>query len=119
MDKRQENLRSFADIPEEEHKEISRKGGIASGEARKERATLRKALEQLLDEKNAKMGKTYRELTTLGLIKGAIDGKAENYKVIATMMGELDQKDDVNTREVVINVVDNSQLEGVLYEDND
>ena len=118
MDKRQENLRSFADIPKEEHIELSRKGGIASGEARKEKATLKKALELLLDEENAKMGKTYRELTTLGLIKGAIDGKAENYKVIATMMGELDQKDVVETPIVNINVVDNTELEKALYEDN-
>ena len=99
-------------------KEDSIKGGERSGEVRKEKATLKKALEMLLDEKNKK-GVSYRDLTTLGLIKGAIDGKAENYKLMAQMLGELDQKDDVSTHEVVINVVDNSQLEGVLYEDND
>ena len=56
-------------------------GGKRSGEVRKEKATMKKALEMLLDEKNGK-GKTYRELATLGLIKGAIDGKADNYKTI-------------------------------------
>ncbi len=59
----------------EEAREYGRRGGIASGEARREKATMKKTLEMLLNEKNNK-GKTYRELTTLGLIKGAVDGKA-------------------------------------------
>ena len=100
-------------------KEDSIKGGKKSGEVRQEKANLKKALEMMLEEKEDKTGKTFKELTTLGLIKGAVFGKAENYKLIAQMLGELDQKDDVSTPEVVINVVDNSQLEGVLYEDND
>ena len=98
-------------------KEENSKGGKKSGEVRKEKATLRKALEMLLDETNKK-GVSYRDLTTLGLIKGAIDGKAENYKVIAQMLGELDQKEQIETPVVNINVVDNTELEKALYEDN-
>lgn len=114
----EENLRPFTELTAEEHRELSRKGGIASGEARREKANLKKALEMMLEEKEKKTGKTFKELTTLGLIKGAVYGKAENYKLIAQMLGELDQKDDVSTPEVVINVVDHSELEGALYEDN-
>lgn len=99
-------------------KEENSKGGKKSGEVRKEKATLRKALEMLLDEKNNK-GRTYRDLTTLGLIKGAIDGKAENYKVIAQMLGELDPKETIETPVVNINVVDNTELEKALYENSD
>jgi hypothetical protein len=93
-----------------------RKGGINSGESRKEKATMRKTLEMLLDEKNNK-GKTYRELTTLGLIKGAIDGKADNYKTIVQLLGEL-QVEQTGTPSIEIKVVDNSNLEKVMYEDN-
>ena len=100
-------------------KEDASKGGKRSGEVRQEKANLKKALEMMLEEKEKKTGKTYKELTTLGLIKGAVYGKAENYKLIAQMLGELEQKDEVSTPEVVINVVDNSKLEGALYEDND
>lgn len=99
-------------------KEDMSKGGKKSGEVRKEKATLRKALEMLLDETNKK-GVSYRDLTTLGLIKGAIDGKAENYKVIAQMLGELDQKEQIETPVVNINVVDNTELEKALYESSD
>lgn len=92
-----------------------RKGGLNSGESRKEKATMRKTLEMLLDEKNNK-GKTYRELTTLGLIKGAIDGKADNYKTIVQLLGEL-QETQQTTPNIEIKVIDNSELEKVMYED--
>lgn len=116
--KGQENLIPFNERTEEEQREIARQGGIASGKARQEKATFKKTLEMLLDEKNSK-GKTYRDLTTLGLIKGAINGKAENFKVIAQMLGELDQKEQIETPVVNINVVDNTELEKALYEDNE
>lgn len=102
----------------EEQREIARRGGIASGEARREKATLKKALEQLLDEKCAEEDITYRNAATLGLIRGAIDGKAENYKVIAQVLGELDEPSNIDTPIVNINVVDNTELEKALYEDN-
>ena len=100
----------------EEAREIGRKGGIRSGEVRREKATMKKTLEMLLNEKNNK-GKTYRELTTLGLIKGAVDGKAENYKTIVQLLGEL-QESNNETPSIEIKIVDNSNLEKVMYEEN-
>lgn len=97
-------------------RENGRIGGIASGEARRKKATMKKTLEMLLDEKNNK-GKTYRELSTLGLIKGAIDGKADNYKTIVQLLGELDEN-TAGTPEITINIVDNSELEKALYEED-
>ena len=91
-------------------------GGIASGKARAERATMRKTLEAMLKQKNDK-GISYQELSTLGLIKGAVDGKAENYKVMLQLLGELEEQEQTGTPQVNINIVDNSNLEKVLYED--
>lgn len=90
-------------------------GGKRSGEVRREKATMKKTLEMLLNEKNNK-GKTYRELTTLGLIKGAVDGKAENYKTIVQLLGELQEQAN-ETPSLNINIVDNSNLEKALYEE--
>jgi hypothetical protein len=109
-----DNLVSLADRTTEEQREIARQGGIASGKARQEKATMKKALEMLLNETNKKAGKTYRDLATLGLIKGAIDGKAENYKTIVALLGEL--QETTETPQVNINIVDNSNLENALYE---
>ena len=100
-------------IPHELTIEDSKKGGIRSGEVRREKATMKKALEMLLNEKNNK-GKTYRDLATLGLIKGAIDGKAENYKIIVQLLGELEENKE--TPNVEIKIVDNTGLEKVMYE---
>lgn len=113
----QENLIPFNERTEEEQRKIARQGGIASGKARQEKATMKKTLEMLLNETNNK-GKTYRELSTLGLIKGAIDGKAENYKIIIQLLGEL-QEEQVMTPELKIEIVNNENLESVLYENSD
>ena len=119
--KGQENLIPFNERTEEEQREIARQGGIASGKARQEKATFKKILEGLLDEeyikKGKSTGKTYRELITLGQIKSAIDGKAENFKAILSLLGEMEEKQQ-ETPSININIVDNSNLEGAMYEDN-
>ena len=68
--------------------EEAKKGGINSGKARREKATMKKTLEMLLGEKNKK-GQTYRELATLGLIQGAVKGNSHNYRTILEVLGEL------------------------------
>jgi flagellar biosynthesis chaperone FliJ len=113
----QENLIPLNERTKEEQREIATMGGIASGKARQEKATMKKTLEMLLNEKNNK-GKTYRELTTLGLIKGAINGNASNYRTIVEVLGELIDN-NTETPSISINIVDNSNLEKVMYEDND
>ena len=103
----------------EKQVEIARRGGIASGEAKREKATMRKTLESMLDEvakiKNNPNGLTYRQLATLGLIKGAADGKAENFKVITDTIGETTAEN--TTPEININIIDNSTLEKALYDE--
>lgn len=70
-----------------------RKGGVNSGIARRKKATMKETLEMLLDEKS-KNGKTYRELATLGLLKGAISGNSQNYRTILEVTGELTQLEE-------------------------
>ena len=117
--KGQENLIPFTERTEEEQRELARQGGIASGKARREKATMKATLEMLLNETN-KNGKTYRELATLGLLKGAINGNSSNYRVILETLGELMERIEINKPKVekVEDIVDNSNLEGVLYEEN-
>lgn len=106
----EQNLRPFtSDQDREEAKKNGQKGGIASGKARKEKATMKKALEMLLDEKSNK-GLTYREMATLGLIKGAVKGNAQNYKLILDMLGESDVSME-NAPGLKIEIVKNDYLE--------
>lgn len=78
----------------EEQREIARQGGIASGIARREKATMLQMLEKCLDEKNEKTGKTYKELATLGLIKGAVNGSSKNYEIIQQLMERKEKKEE-------------------------
>ena len=114
----QENLIPFNERTEEEKRKIAIMGGKASGEARREKATFKKMLERVLDEK-ADDGKTYREKIAMGQIKSAIDGKAENFKILLQVMGELEQTEEQETRPVQIIIKDNTNLEKVMYEDSD
>ena len=80
----------------EEQVEIARKGGIASGEARRKKATMISVLEKTLDAKDAEEQLTNRELVTLGLIKGAREGNPKNYEIINQLMSEKEKKDEEN-----------------------
>lgn len=94
--KGQENLIPFNKRTEEEQRELARQGGIASGKVRKEKATMKATLEKMLDETYKDTGMTYRDMATLGLIKGAVKGNAQNYKTIMEVLGELIGQDENN-----------------------
>ena len=47
----------------------------------------------MLNDK-AKNGMTYKELATLGLIKGAVKGDARNYKVMLETLGEYTNQEE-------------------------
>ncbi len=123
----EQNLIPFtSDQDREEAKKNGRKGGIASGEVRREKATMKKTLEMLLDVVPKKIGdkenidkKTWKELATLGLISGAVQGNATNYRTMLETIGELTSEGSgVATPTLKIEVSDNSKLEKVLYEEN-
>lgn len=76
--------------------EEQKAGGRASVKARREKATMLDMLEKCLDEKNEKTGKTYKELATLGLIKGAVNGSSKNYEIIQGLMEKREQKEEEN-----------------------
>lgn len=91
------------------------KGGKASAKARNYKKEQIENLKALLDSKNDK-GITYRELINLGLMKGALKGKAENFKALMEYIDDTVQANDTPT--IQINIVDNSKLEGAMYEED-
>lgn len=121
MATKEDNLIPFTERTESEKRKIAVMGGKASGIARQQKATMKKTLEMLVDEIAKIEGNeeklTYKQLATLGLIKGAIDGKAENYKTMLETLGEL-QENKNNTPEININILDNAKLESVMYEED-
>jgi hypothetical protein len=118
----EQNLVSLADRTTEEKREIGIKGGIASGKARRQKKTMRETLEQMLDEvaniEGNKDKLTYRQLATLGLLKGAVQGNNANYKTILETIGEIQESQSTTTPTLNVNIIDNSKLEGTLYEEN-
>ena len=101
----------------EEARERGRNGGIASGEARRQKKTMRETLEMLL-EMETKTGRTNREDITIGLINGAKKGNATNYRTILETIGELSTDGAITTPTLKIEVIDNSNLEAKMYEEN-
>ena len=136
----EQNLIPFTSDQDREQAKINgKKGGVASGIARREKATMRKSLEMLLnsninidkiddmsinDLKNKlKMLGTdtskmkVEDLVNAGLILGAVFGNANNYKTIIETKGETTEEKN-NTPTLLLEVVDNSKLEKTLYEEN-
>lgn len=110
------------ELTTEEATIMGRKGGIASGEARRQKATMRETLKMMLedipidDDNKSKL--TNKQLATLGLINGARCGNANNYKTILETIGELVNAESTTTPTIKIEINDNSNLEKVLYEEN-
>lgn len=112
--------KGFASRTTEEQSEIARQGGIASGKARRERATMKKVLEDMLKETN-NTGLTYQQLATLGLIKGATKGNAQNYKTIIEMLGEVPKEQFNETKEPIlnINITNNEDVKEEFYKEEE
>ena len=89
----------------EERIESARNAGIASGEARRKKATMLSVLEKVLDEipkENNESGLTHRELATLGLVKGAEQGNAKNYEILQNLIERKEKKDEEQEIYVVL-----------------
>jgi PBSX family phage terminase large subunit len=77
-------------------------GGKASGEARRQKATMLSVLEKVLDEQDKESGLTHRELATLGLVKGAENGNAKNYEILQNLIERKERKDEEQNIFVVL-----------------
>ena len=98
----EKNLKKNSERTPSELREMTRKGGIKSGEARRNKKTMREALEMLMfdvevDEaaKDKLRGAGISEkdfnnqmLITLGLMKKAREGDVQAYNTICAMIGE-------------------------------
>ena len=97
-----DNLIPFNERSKEEARELGKKGGIASGEARRQKATMLSVLEKVLDEHDKESGLTHRELATLGLVKGAEQGIAKNYEILQNLIERKEKKDEENDIFIVL-----------------
>lgn len=135
-----ENLVSLADRTTEEKRAIGVKGGKASGKARREKATLKKATEWLMtvdlseiktkDFEKGSLAEFFStrgfdisnldasKLATLGNWLGAVYGNSSNYRTLGDYNNETVEDSSTATPILKIEVNDNSKLEKVLYEEN-
>ena len=90
-----ENLRPVSS--KEEARERGRKGGLASGEARRKRKTLKEELLLMLSE-----GETQKSVT-LALIEKAMSGDTKAFEVIRDTIGEK-PADKVETKQTVLDM---------------
>lgn len=116
-----------------EARENGKKGGIASGIVRKEKSTFKNAIKWLIESDiKINKGNLYEsfkksgidisklnttQLATLGLWSGAVQGNATNYKTLMEANEEI--QTDTETPNININIVDNSNLEKIMYDEKD
>ena len=128
--KGEENLIPFNERTEEEQRRIATMGGIASGETRKQKATFKNAVKWLVESdikiKEGTLADTFKkagidisnlnptQLATIGLWFGAVNGNATNYRILMEANEEVEA--ETGTPNVEIKIVDNSELEKVMYD---
>lgn len=107
-----ENLIHFSERTPEELREISIKGGIASGVARREKRKLKEELEILMDEDDNK------RKVSVALLKKALSGEVKAIQEIATLLGERTEKvqNEIVDKTAVNELI--SSIEGLKNEDN-
>lgn len=124
--KQDENLIPNAARTPSELREITRKGGIASGKARREKKALRETVQELLTMK-LKDKKLLEELAALGftakgitmqdaisaaMIKQAVKGNVKAYNAIKDTLAEKsEEKTDTSVTEIVIVPEDASEAD--------
>lgn len=105
-----ENLIPFNKRTEEEQRKIQRKGGIASGKARREKADLKKKVNQILEmdvfspqlkEALEKKGLNATNQTAIAtvLLQKALKGNIRAIELLAKMNGNEGTKDSLDKKE--------------------
>lgn len=139
-----QNLVSLATRTQQERIEIARKGQKATTEIKRRKASIRDSLNKILTSgfklpeeiNDADIEKWVKKLNSIGVdtknmelidlmncgqILSAIGGNANNYKVLLEANGEnTPEQEEVNHPKVkkIQEIIDNSNLEGVIYEAN-
>lgn len=123
----EQNLKPFKTV--KEARESGRKGGIASGQARKERKTIQKILNELLNVKCSdstqfkriaeKLGieseKNIKELLTyLAIINTAKNANLDELSKLTKLIGEMPEMNDNNedVRETLIKIKECAHEQG-------
>lgn len=130
----EQNLIPNSERSPEELREQTRKGGIRSGEVRREKATFKNAIKWLIESDikitDGNIHKAFKnsgidisklkptQVATIGLWYGAVQGNATNYKTLMEANNEIDTT-ITETPSVTVNIVDNSDLEKVMYDEED
>lgn len=81
------NLIPIPELTVEQQKEFHRKGGIASGKARREKANFKKLLEIALNEEY-KGGMTNAEAMVVSIIQEALEGNTKAFEVVRDTIGQ-------------------------------
>lgn len=89
-----ENLRNIKTLSKKERSEMGKKGGIASGAARRRKKQIRELLETFLDMGMEGTDLTRKEAMVFNMVKLVSDGKASDddfiraFKVVRDTLGE-------------------------------
>lgn len=128
----EQNLVPIETLSSEEAKKRGKNGGIRSGEVRREKATFKNAIKWLIESDikitDGNIHKAFKnsgidisklkptQVATIGLWYGAVQGNATNYKTLMEANNEIDST-VTETPSVTVNIVDNSDLEKVMYDE--
>lgn len=130
----EQNLIPMSQRTPRERSELGKKGNKRSTEVKRQKKTFKAAVEWLANSDiKLKEGSIYNlfknsgidisnldttQMATIGLWYGAVQGNATNYKTLMEANNEI-EADLTETPSVTVNIVDNSNLEKAMYDEED
>lgn len=101
----EQNIIPNSERTPEERKEIARRGGKASGEARRAKKTLADAIRAVLDEELPGTNLTRREAIVVKTLERVYkNGKMDDLVKIAQLTGELQQNINLESHGLALNI---------------
>ena len=105
-----ENLKPFNALTETEQKELAKKGGKASGEARRKKKRFRELFNAVLDQEN-ETGERHDMAIVKAMIKKATIGDVKAFEAIRDTTGEFINALDIDNEDITSEKLEKMGLE--------
>ena len=105
-----ENLKPFNALTETEQKELAKKGGKASGEARRKKKRFRELFNAVLDQKN-ETGERHDMAIVKAMINKASSGSERAFEAIRDTIGEFVGALDIDNEDITSEKLEKMGLE--------
>lgn len=119
-----ENLIPFDERSKEEAREMGRKGGIASGKARRAKSDMRELMKMMLDQKIEGKDMTYAQRLTMAMLAIAANPKqgasaVRAYETILHIIGQDEPEPRQDALELLAQILETNKKNAMVHSEQE